>query len=70
MSNYQGGLVEAKRAFLNDVRKDKDFIEYKKGSDEYGTIIAGTFRYVLDKNLKNVIIKEYESIISILIEHV
>lgn len=32
MSNYKGGLTEAKRQFLEDLKDDKDFIEFKKNA--------------------------------------
>lgn len=49
MRNYQGGLMEAKKAFYKDIKSDRDFIKYKVKSFRYGVIIAGTNIFMLDK---------------------
>jgi len=41
-------LNEAKKCFLNDLKNDKDFIEYKKNSIGYGTLISTVNTFCLN----------------------
>ena len=47
------GLMLAKQVFFEDLKNDKDFIEYKERTKleqgySYGTLIAGANHYVLN----------------------
>jgi hypothetical protein len=52
MSNYfnkRMKLREAKRAFMQDIKSDRDFIEYKKRSEHhYGVLLACRAYFVLE----------------------
>ena len=54
-NNYKThGLSLAKQQFFEDLRKDKDFLEYKKESNKngyaysYGTVVAGINVFLLN----------------------
>jgi hypothetical protein len=50
--NYKGGIRPAYKQFIQDLRVDKDFIEYKKNCDRnngnYGTLVARNYHYTLE----------------------
>lgn len=53
--NYQGGLVEAHKQFVADLKQDKDFIAYKERavieehSKSYGVVIARGNRFTIEQ---------------------
>jgi hypothetical protein len=50
MSNYLGNLLIAKSKFLEDIKADLDFIEYKKNSEgTYGVVISARNLYKIDE---------------------
>lgn len=56
--NYQGGTTDAYAQFINDLKQDKDFIDFKnkalntKEGYSYGVVIVRTNRFTIEKTIK------------------
>lgn len=53
--NYKGGLIDAYQQFIADLKKDKDFIQFRqnaynnKEGYSYGVVVVRTNRFTIEK---------------------